>query len=365
MKFFNLTDYAISISNLFLRMQVLSSMAWRIDTLIVAQCRSLFKQLKLTPLAATLDGEADLRAAIAEGSWTEAMFAECGPDRATAVRTLHILSAMRIPAHDLAQQATLLVPWSNGTQRLYRLPELEDLFYPNGSSEPSGESLMRMQMSVDRAAKRTSAGDDAKKKAKRLMEMRLNEARAKIAGMNHRTTTVAETLLQLYHYSMDCDQGVIEGTFDELHTDVQRVLIENAVGSAERAVRTAEDNPKEVSNDEYCDLLDQSEIVIADLKKILDSPKFNGGIVAVRVPKEGSTTQPKVLAPAAMKTKHVSTLDKRKTEAQAKKPRTPRKPKTTSVVAKAQPAITPATPAPTSVNSLSSLKELLSTSNDV
>lgn len=330
-KSFDLPDFLAGTTSLYLRMQVLSSLAWRIDTLIVQQCRALFKLLKLTPLALTLDGDADLRAAITKGAWTEQLFAETGSsERTPLMQNLWMLTSMRLQAHQNAEDATLLVPWSNGQQRRYTVPEIDDLFAPNGgSTEPRGESLLRMQMSAERNANKLATGKDAKELSKRFLDARLRIERANLTSMQHNMALQTDTLIAIHRYAMDryCDEAA--GDFDKLHIDVQRVLIENAMNSADRAVQSAESNPKELSFDDFCHLLVETDKVKDHLKKVLAAPKFNGGIVTLRV-KAGPT-----LADSKVKqeTKHKAMIAKQLPI----KPKTKRQTKT--MVAKVEAAL--------------------------
>lgn len=288
-RLFNLADHLADISSLYLRMQCLSSYAWRIDTLIVAQCRALFKLLKLTPLAMTLDSDADLRNAITEGVWTEQLFGETGSsDRTPLMQNLWLLASMRLAAHEQAESATMLVPWSNGQPRQYKTPELEDLFVPTGSAEPKGESLLRMQMSAERNANKLATGKDAKELAKRFLDARLRIERANLASMQHNMAKQTDSLLAIYEYTMKSYPDELVASFDKLHIDVQRTLIDNAINSADRAVQTAESQPKELSFDDFCHLTVAADELKDQLKAVLASPKFNGGIV-VRAVKAGPT----------------------------------------------------------------------------
>ncbi len=325
MKHFDLPEYLRAVSSLYLRMQLLSSYAWRVDTLIVQQCRTLYKTLKLTPLALTLDGDAELRAAITEGSWTEQLFGEAGPDTAKPMQTLWQLASMRLDAHEVAADAAMLVPWSTGQQRTYNVPDIETLFVPTGSTEPKGESLLRMQMSAERNAHKLANGKDAKELTKRFMEARLRIERASLAGMQNNMAKQADSLIALYSYAMAQIPDTLLVDFNELHIDVQRSLIDSSIAATERSVQTAESQPKEVSFDDFCHLLTSADKVKDDLKVVLDSPTFNGGVKAVRVvaehnPQAKPATKPMVLKPNAVVKAPVSDLDKRKAEAQAKKP---------------------------------------------
>lgn len=321
---FNLQSYLQDVPSLYLRMQLLSSFAWRIDTMIVQQCRALFKLLKLTPLALTLDGDADLRSAITEGAWTEQLFDEAGPDRQTPMQTLWVLASMRLTAHEQAADATMLVPWSNGQQRRYDIPEIETLFVPTGSTEPKGESLLRMQMSAERNAAKLGTGKDAKELAKRFMEARLRIERASLAGMQHNMAKQADSLIALYSYTMAQIPDNIVGDFTLLHIDVQRALIDSTIGAIERTVQTAESQPKEMTFDDFCHLLTVTDTAKDELKKVLASPAFNGGIqptvVRAMKPKHEPTpvAAPHVLKPSAVQKQHISDLDQRKAAAQAK-----------------------------------------------
>lgn len=317
MKNFDLPETLRSISSLYLRMQVLSNFAWRIDTLIVAQCRTLFKAFKMTPTAISLDDDAELRSAIAQGLWTEQLFDEVGPGTVQPVKNLQQLACMRLAAHEIAQNATSLVPWGNGDPRTYKLPEITDLFEPNGGIDPKGTSLIRMQMTADRSAKRLASGAEATVLAKRLLDRKIAGARADALGRKHAMSAQVDSLLAIYEYSMREVPESLDTSFNALHIDVQRTLIESAEASAERAVKTAEENPKEVSDDEFGHLIVAQEKLADQLKAVLASPRFNGGIVAVRVQPQNLTvaTKPVVLKPNAVVKAPVSDIDKRKAAA--------------------------------------------------
>ena len=320
-KNFDLPGYLQGLPSLYLRMNVLSSHAWRIDTLITQQCRALFKLLKLTPLALTLDGDAELRAAVSEGAWTEQLFSEAGPDRQAPMQTLWVLAAMRLQAHQDAADATMLVPWSNGSPRQYSVPEIEALFVPTGSTEPKGESLLRMQMSAERNAAKLATGGDVKALAKRFMETRLRMERANMASMQHNMAKQTDSLIALYSYTMAQFPDNIVGDFNELHTDVQRVLIDSSINAAERTVERSESNVKELSFDDHCHMAVVADKLKDDLKAVLASPKFTQGVGTITTRDTRPAAKPMVLKPEAVVHKPVSSLDQAKAEAKAKKPR--------------------------------------------
>lgn len=290
-KTFDLVAFATSISSLYLRMQVLSSLAWRVDTLIVQQCRGLFKTLKLTPLALTLDGDADFRNAITEGHWTEQLFGEAGADTMRPMQTLQTLACMRLAVHELAQDATMLVPWSTGQQRRYEVPEIEAIFQPAGGTEPRGESLLRMQMSAERNAARMANGADAKELAKRFLAARVRIEKANLTSMQHNMANQTDSLIAIYSYTMAQIDDSVTGDYTSLHTDVQRTLIDSVINSVERAVQQAESQPKEVPFDDFCQLLVVADEAKAQLKAVLASPSFNGNPVT-RVTKLTSPAAP-------------------------------------------------------------------------
>lgn len=320
---FDLPIYLSAVPSLYLRMQLLSSFAWRIDTMIVQQCRALFKLLKLTPLALTLDGDADLRSVITEGAWTEQLFDEAGPDRQTPMQTLWTLASMRLAAHEAAADATMLVPWSNGQQRQYKLAEIEDLFVPTGSTEPKGESLLRMQMVAERSAAKLATDKDVKAYAKRFLDADIARFKGQQAGIQRATALQSDSLIALYSYTMAQIPDHIVADFTHLHTDVQRTLIDNTIGAADRALNTAKDQPREVPGPEFNHLMVCVDDLTDDLKKVLASPAFNGGVNPTIVRKAVAKQEPlptklPALVPAAVKTQHISDLDQRRAAAQAK-----------------------------------------------
>jgi hypothetical protein len=269
-KTFDLIDYCVNTPSLYLRMQLLSSLAWRVDTTIVQQCRALFKLLKLTPLAMTLDGDAELRAAVAEGKWTEQLFGEAGSETTPLVKTITQLTCMRLVLHELAAYATLLVPYPSGSPRPYNTPELEDIFQPGGSTEPKGESLLRMQMSAERNAARLGDKEKAKELTKRFLEQRVRIERANIAAMKHNMANQVDSLLALHSYVMREVDSDINADFTALHIDVRKTLIESMLATVDRAVQTAESRPNEVTFDDFCHLLTVADKAKDELKKALD-----------------------------------------------------------------------------------------------
>jgi hypothetical protein len=273
-----------AISSLWLRAQLLSSYAWRIDTLIVSQCRSLFKALKLTDSAQSLDDESDFRAIIAEGSWTERLFAEAGPDTVMPMQTLRILAGVRLKTHEDAANAAMLNPWPNGEPRVYNVPEIHTLFLPTGSAEPKGETLLRMQMTAERNAAKMATGKDVKALAKRFLEARIRIEKANMLGMAQNTAKQADALNALYEYVCSDTPEELVCEFTGLHVDTRRALIDSVINSAQRAVATAESRPREVSFDDFCHLSVESDKLVDQLKAVLASPTYSGGVAAVRVP---------------------------------------------------------------------------------
>lgn len=286
---FDVADSIRNISSLWLRAQLFSSYAWRIDTLIVQQCRALFKTLKMTPMAQTLDSDADFRNTLTEGAWTEALFGEAGADTVQPVKTLWVLAGMRLEAHQDGADAAMLNPWPNGEPRQYNVPDVYDLFVPTGSTEPKGESLLRMQMTAERNAAKMASGKDVKALAKKFLEARIRIEKASMAAMTNNMAQQTDALNALYDYAMMQCPEELTCEFPALHVDSQRILIDSVINAAQRSVATAESRPKEVNFDDFCHLSVEADDLVDQLKAVLDSPKFNGGVKAVRVPKAAPT----------------------------------------------------------------------------
>jgi hypothetical protein len=299
-----------SCTSLWLRTQLFSSYAWRIDTLIVQQCRALYKRLKLTDLAMTLESDADYRNALTSADWTEQLFAEAGSDTVTPVHTLHTLVGMRLEAHEVAANAAMLTPWPNGEPRKYEIPELEALFEPSGSTEPRGQSLMRMEITAQRKASRMATGKEATALAKRLFDRRVKTEKANMAAMKHNMANQTQSLIALYSYTMALEHGETKG-FVDLHIDVQRTLIDSVISAAERSEATAESRANEVSDDDFMHVIQDVEDLIDQLKGVLASPRFNGGVEPVRVRRLVANPEVTVHTEAAARTVKAKALEQK------------------------------------------------------
>lgn len=328
---FDIAPTMHAISSLWLRSQLLSSYAWRIDTLIVSQCRTLYKSLKLTDSAEGMDDEADFRAIIVEGSWTERLFAETGANTVQPMQTLRVLAGMRLQAHEDAADAAMLCPWPSGEPRTYTVPEIHALFAPTGSGEPKGETLLRMQMTAERNAAKMSTGKDVKVLAKKFLEARVRIEKANLLGMAQNIAKQADALNALYEYVCADTETDLACEFPTLHVDTQRTLIDSVINAAQRSVATAESRPKEVNFDDFCHLSVEADDLVDDLKVVLTSPKFNGGVVAVRVPKVAAPTLADVQAKELAE--HKARVKARiETKIKAVKPKTDAKTKLTAKV---------------------------------
>ncbi len=312
-KSFDLNEFIEALPSAYVRMHAAKSYAWRIDTLIVQACRSLFKEVRENLKVGgndSLDTAADYNLALAEAEFAEFAFDEAGVVSAGPVRTLHEMLDLRAEAHTLAAEASSLVlDWSGKAMR-YECPEIESLFSQTGTFKPKAATLARMKLTAERTAAKNATGKDVKAIAEKLFDAKKRREATRLAGMQENLQSqsgAVEMMFNIASKRRPDSLGVREVPFHRCDVETQRTLIASVKQTLQRAIDYAESD-QNMSDDEFSGVLICADDATALLDKVLLSPKFNAGVdgnapVKAIAPLKPEAIKPKTKAKRTPKTK--------------------------------------------------------------
>lgn len=307
-KSFDLPDFIEDIPQEYLRMQIAQSFAWRIDVTLVQNVRTLMKAVADEARTSELDTAADMYNALAEQAFAEACFEDIGADSLGPVRAIHELMDLRGPAHAAAAAATRCVLDWKGHLRSYNEPSVSDLFQAQGTMKPRADTIAKITDNAMRAAAMSTTGKDVKLLAEQIIASRLAQERNKLAAMGQAMKAQSGALEQMFNIAMaKAPAGKKQCAFHQVHIETQRSLIAAAIQASQRAVQWAESD-NNITGAENTAICVANYKVVAELKKVLVSPRFNAGIDgnAPRVTPMSVRAEPAPLvAPVAAKPKRV------------------------------------------------------------
>lgn len=358
-KDFDLPDFVQSLPSAWLRAEAARGYAWRIDTMIVQACRTLFRTLRDTCTTGNLDDASDYNLALAEQAFAEETFEEAGSITAGPVRTLHELLDLRPEAHSIARDCIRLVLDWKGHLQSYETPEISDLLKNQGTMKPKASTIARIERSAKRSAARVATGKDVEILAARLAEKKIAHEQMNSAAMSRALKAQTGALEQMFRIALDRrPEKMMDRTlaFHQIDIETQRTLIMATIDTIQRAdERAARDSS--LSESEYDDVSLSVELSADELKKVLRSPRFNNGV------DDNNTASHKVLTTPLVTTKVKVTTGS--TERKLPKPKAAPKPKKLQIKAEPKPVAPPAAPAVTTANSMSDIKSLIDQPNDL
>lgn len=279
-EYFDLFEYTEQMPVAYVAAQVAQSTAWRIDTMLVAESRKVFKHVR-EELFNTGGGESysEITAALHEAEFAEHSFAEAGLNDQGTLETIRALNAQRDQWHDLATELTSLTSDWQGQPRVYVTPDIETIFHKEPNMKVSQDTQRRLRMSATRTAE--TFGGDAEM-ATRMYERKYARQQSRLGQMAENLKDQAGAVYLMYQLVLRGDESSAAGRSKEFYMlplEAQRTLLQNAAAAAARADEYAS-TERNMSDFEYDTILGQALKVQADIKKLLDGHRF---VTALRI----------------------------------------------------------------------------------
>lgn len=368
-KTFDLNEFINELPSAWLRAEAARGYAWRIDTMLVQVCRTLFKTVRDTAKVGDLDDSADYNNALAEQAFAEETFEEAGSDTAGPVRTLHELLDLRPEAHHLAKEAIRMVLDWKGHLQSYEIPEIADLFKNQGTMKPKAVTLARIERTAKRTAAQNATGKDVEVLAQRLAAKKIKRAQLEAASMSRALKAQTGALEQMYNIALNRrPEKMADKTFafHEINIETQRTLLVAAIDNLQRADDRAT-RDSNLSETEYDDISLSCEMAVDKLKEVLRSPRFNCGVDGNSQAPGKMLTTPLVLTKQRPMVLSSMTPTKEMIVAGVAKPKAKPQPKKLKIKREPMPVTAP-TPAPAkveAVTSMADIKSLIDQPNDL
>lgn len=272
---FDLLDYIHDIPVAFVAAQIAQSTAWRIDTMLIAESRKVFRHVREELYNSSPTGErlAEITMALEQAETAENAFLEAGLDNEGPIENIRALNAQRDQWHDLAARLTSLTCDWQGLPRTYTTPDIESVFHKEPSMKVNADTQRRLRMSAAKTAE-IFGGDN--QMAERMYDRKLGRQQSRLGQIAQTLKDQAGPVFLMYQLVLrhDEDSAALRGKgFWQLPIGLQRTLLENAAAAAARADDSAA-SERNMSDYEYDLVLGQALKVQADMKKLLDAPKF-------------------------------------------------------------------------------------------
>lgn len=286
--YFDLHDYVHDITEAYVASHVASSVAWRIDTMLVANARSVFKAarevLRAREIADTewvdmpsLDANMDFHNALQQLFDDRAIAGATGEDPIDVI--LDLIGA-RDSWHAMAKELTSLREMDSlrgGKPAVYEAPELSAVFFAEPNLRVNATTQRRIAISSKRMADAYGLGEDgAKTFEQRRMQREEDNLKAQSLRLTEQAGTVYQTFQQVIHVGGDRDKAT---SFYAYTVGTQDKLLRHAIQAAQRADEWA-CKERGMSDMEYDRILACVMKVEQDIRKVLKGDRF---VVAQRV----------------------------------------------------------------------------------
>lgn len=272
--FFELLDYVHDLPVAYVAAQIAQSTAWRIDAMLVAESRNLFKHVRSELFEqGGIESLAELTSALANAEFAEHSFNALGMSDEGTLETIRALNAQRDQWHDLAKDLTALTSDWSGAQKNYVIPDLEEVFLKEPTLKLTKDTQRRLKMSATRTAQ-AFGGDDAM--AERMFARKVDKQKSRLEDMAENLKEQGPTVYHMFKLTLksDATSAALRGkAFHQLPLRTQHVLLENAAAAAARADEWASTD-RSLSDSEYDFILGQSLKVQTDVKNILSGSRF-------------------------------------------------------------------------------------------
>ena len=271
-EYFDLLDYNHDVIEAYVAAQMAQSTAWRIDTMIVSESRTLFKGVREALYTQGVDGLAELTGALSEAEFAEQSFMEHGSSNEGVIEKLRALNAQRDQWHELAAHLTSMTTDWQGLPKVYGQPLLEDAFFKEMSTRVSNDTQRRLRMSATRMAEAYGMADQADA----LLERKVARQATQLGRIAENMKQSAGAVFLMYQMAL---RGDTEGAaardkgFYKLPLEAQRTLLNNALKAAERSDEFAA-GERSMTDMEYDRISLCVLRVVKDLRAVMNGSRF-------------------------------------------------------------------------------------------
>lgn len=268
---FDLFDYIRTIHNVDVAAAICQAVAWRIDTLMQSNARTLFRTVREDQFKKGVDGLAELSMALNEQAFAERAFQETGSSTLGPVTAIKELIHHREGAHALCANLTAMTFDWQGQPRHYEIPDLDDIFFKKVELKVKGQTKRRIAMSVERRAKVYALSQED---TQSLVNKRIQREEDRLNDISETVSDQAAAVYEMYRLAVVAPEQTEVGTqFHTMDISLQRTLIEAARMAADRYEEQATSNNR-LSDSDFDSICIAVMAVNKDLKSVLDSSRF-------------------------------------------------------------------------------------------
>lgn len=269
---FDLFDYIKNTANVDVAAQMAQGVAWKIDVMLQAASRELFKSVRQHLFGRDIDGLAELTIALRSTEYAGASFREAGSSTDGPVVLIGELMHFREAAHNMATELTSLTTDWNGRPVMYVTPDLDDVFH--GQVNLKLKTLTRTRVTRN-TTRRGEAFDLTKEEIAAHIARKLAVKEENLRQVGVTLEEQAGAVFEMYKLACaSATRAPGESlAFYELGLNAQRAMIEHAATNAQRASDRAEDNSN-LTDEEADEISMTATKVTKDMKLVLASPRF-------------------------------------------------------------------------------------------
>lgn len=271
--FFDLFDYINTVQSPEVAAQMASSVAFRVDIMIISAARQLYKDIRSEQHNAGIDELAELTLALNKQASAEAAFYEHGTGNTGPICAIKELMFQRESWHALASDLTSLTCDWKGAPKVYVERSIEDQIFEPGQMKANGQTKARMYTS----AKRRAEAFEMPEAVDHLYQKSLTRNAQKMADITENMKTQAQGVAHMFDlackHHMEDPSGSTTMEFSSLSLEVRRVLITAAMNAASKAEEWAVED-RNMSDADY-DLISLAALKVdKDLRAQLKMPAF-------------------------------------------------------------------------------------------
>ena len=270
---FDLFEYISEVPASEVAAQMASSVAFRIDTLIIQAARSLYRDIREHLFDTGVDVRAELTIALNKQAYSEQVFEEHGTTKLGPVSAIKELMVIRDGWHALASDLTALTCDWRGAPKTYLPKSIEDRIFEPGNFKVTATTKARMLT----IAQRRANAFDMPEAADDLYKKNIARAEQKNKDLAENLTEQSQGVAHMFHLAVTHPMAEPHGEttmhFNSLNIETQFILVNTAIDAAERAEQWAADD--RAMTDASFDMISLSSLkVCKELRAQLKQPRF-------------------------------------------------------------------------------------------
>lgn len=271
--YFDLFDHISHVTSPEVAAQMASSVAFRVDIMIISAARQLYKDIRTTQYEAGIDQMAELTLALNQQASAETAFYEHGSTNTGPISTIKELMYQREAWHALAANLTALTCDWKGIPRTYAERSIEDQIFEPGQMKVTVKTKSKM---ADRA-KRDADAFGSPEMATVLLANSLRRKEAKNGDMVENMKTMAQGVAHMFNlackHTMEDPSGETTMEFSSLSLEARGMMIMAAINAASKAIEWATEDDK-MDDSTYNLICLSGDKSIKELRAQLKMPAF-------------------------------------------------------------------------------------------